>query len=156
MGKLGGREMLPGSDLDLVLVYDHDADATGSAGGRRSLAPSEYFIRLAPQVVAALTAPGAEGRLWEVDMRLRPSGNKGPVAVGIAAFEHYHLRGGLDLGAHGADPGAGDRRAAGAAPPHRRGAGGGGAASGAGRCSRTPLPCARGCCATCRRRGRGT
>jgi [glutamine synthetase] adenylyltransferase / [glutamine synthetase]-adenylyl-L-tyrosine phosphorylase len=91
MGKLGGREMLPGSDLDLVLVYDHDADATGSAGGRRSLAPSEYFIRLAPQMVAALTAPGAEGRLWEVDMRLRPSGNKGPVAVGIAAFEHYHL-----------------------------------------------------------------
>jgi glutamate-ammonia-ligase adenylyltransferase len=90
MGKLGGREMLPGSDLDLVLVYDHDPDAAGSAGGRRSLAPSEYFIRLAPQVVAALASPGAEGRLWEVDMRLRPSGNKGPVAVGIAAFERYH------------------------------------------------------------------
>ena len=90
MGKLGGREMLPGSDLDLVLVYDHDPDATGSEGGQRSLAPSEYFIRLAPQVVAALTAPGAEGRLWEVDMRLRPSGNKGPVAVGVAAFERYH------------------------------------------------------------------
>ena len=90
MGKLGGREMLPGSDLDLVLVYDHDPDATGSAGGRRSLAPSEYFIRLAPQVVSAFASPGAEGRLWEVDMRLRPSGNKGPVAVGIAAFERYH------------------------------------------------------------------
>lgn len=90
MGKLGGREMLPGSDLDLVLVYDHHPDATSSAGGRRALAPSEYFIRLAPQVVSALTAPGAEGRLWEVDMRLRPSGNKGPVAVGIAAFERYH------------------------------------------------------------------
>lgn len=90
MGKLGGREMLPGSDLDMVLVYDHDPDAAGSAGGRRLLAPSEYFIRLAPQVVAALTAPGSEGRLWEVDMRLRPSGSKGPVAVGIAAFERYH------------------------------------------------------------------
>jgi glutamate-ammonia-ligase adenylyltransferase len=90
LGKLGGRELLPGSDLDLVLVYDHDPDTTGSAGGRRSLAPSEYFIRLAPQVVAALNAPGAEGRLWEIDMRLRPSGNKGPVAVGIAAFERYH------------------------------------------------------------------
>jgi glutamate-ammonia-ligase adenylyltransferase len=90
MGKLGGREMLPGSDLDLVLVYDHDPDAAGSAGGRRSLAPSEYFIRLAPQVVSALASQGAEGRLWEVDMRLRPSGNKGPVAVGVAAFERYH------------------------------------------------------------------
>ncbi|MBD0274442.1 MAG: bifunctional [glutamine synthetase] adenylyltransferase/[glutamine synthetase]-adenylyl-L-tyrosine phosphorylase, partial [Acetobacteraceae bacterium] len=90
MGKLGGREMLPASDLDLVLVYDHDPDATASEGGRRSLAPSEYFIRLAPQVVAALTAPGPEGKLYEVDMRLRPSGSKGPVAVSLAGFARYH------------------------------------------------------------------
>ncbi|TCZ52735.1 bifunctional [glutamine synthetase] adenylyltransferase/[glutamine synthetase]-adenylyl-L-tyrosine phosphorylase [Roseicella aquatilis] len=91
MGKLGSREMLPGSDLDLVLLYEHDPEAAGSEGGRRSLAPSEYFIRLAPQVVSVITAPGAEGRLWEVDMRLRPSGNKGPVAVSLAAFERYHM-----------------------------------------------------------------
>ena len=90
LGKLGGREMLPGSDLDLVLIYDHDEDAAGSEGGRRSLAPGEYFIRLAPQMVSAITAPGGEGRLWEVDMRLRPSGNKGPVAVRLSAFERYH------------------------------------------------------------------
>ncbi|MBL6455413.1 bifunctional [glutamine synthetase] adenylyltransferase/[glutamine synthetase]-adenylyl-L-tyrosine phosphorylase [Belnapia sp. T6] len=89
-GKLGGREMLPGSDLDLVLVYDHDPEATESSGGRKALAPSEYFIRLAPQVVGAITAPGAEGRLWEVDMRLRPSGNKGPVAIRLASLEQYH------------------------------------------------------------------
>jgi glutamate-ammonia-ligase adenylyltransferase len=56
----------------------------------RSLAPSQYFIRLANQVVAAITAPGAEGRLYEVDMRLRPSGSKGPVAVSLASFERYH------------------------------------------------------------------
>ncbi len=90
LGKLGGREMLPGSDLDLVLIYDHDPEAGDSTGGRRGLAPSDYFVRLAPQVVAAITAPGAEGRLWEVDMRLRPSGNKGPVAIGLAGFERYH------------------------------------------------------------------
>lgn len=89
-GKLGGREMLPGSDLDLVLLYDHDPEATESTGGRKNLAPSEYFIRLAPQVVGAITAPGAEGRLWEVDMRLRPSGSKGPVAIRLATFEQYH------------------------------------------------------------------
>jgi glutamate-ammonia-ligase adenylyltransferase len=89
-GKLGGREMLPGSDLDLVLLYDHDAEASESIGGRKALAPSEYFIRLAPQVVGAITAPGAEGRLWEVDMRLRPSGNKGPVAIRLVGLEHYH------------------------------------------------------------------
>ncbi|MBY0335544.1 MAG: hypothetical protein K2X11_02975 [Acetobacteraceae bacterium] len=90
LGKLGGREMLPASDLDLILVYDHAEDAGGSEGGARSLAPSEYFIRLAQQVVAALTAPGAEGRAYEVDMRLRPSGNKGPLAVRLSAFARYH------------------------------------------------------------------
>ncbi len=90
LGKLGGREMLPGSDLDLILVYDHDDTAEASEGGQRSLAPSDYFIRLAAQVVAALTAPGAAGRAFEVDMRLRPSGNKGPLAVRLPAFRRYH------------------------------------------------------------------
>ena len=92
LGKLGGREMLPGSDLDLVLLYDHDAEATESTGGPRSLAASQYFIRLAHQVVGAITSAGAEGRLYEVDMRLRPSGNKGPVAVKFSAFESYHAQ----------------------------------------------------------------
>jgi glutamate-ammonia-ligase adenylyltransferase len=90
VGKLGGRETMPAADLDLILVYEHDAGAEGSEGGARSLAPSEYFIRLSHQVVAALTAPGKEGRVFEVDMRLRPSGNKGPVAVRLAGFARYH------------------------------------------------------------------
>ena len=90
LGKLGGREMLPGSDLDLIFIYDHDADAEGSEGGARSLAPSEYFIRLSHQVVAALTTPGRHGSAFEVDMRLRPSGNKGPVATRLSSFERYH------------------------------------------------------------------
>ena len=89
MGKLGSREMLPGSDLDLVLIYDHAEDAAES-DGPKPLAVSTYFARLAAQFVAALTAPGAEGKPYEVDMRLRPSGNKGPVAASIAAFERYH------------------------------------------------------------------
>ncbi len=90
LGKLGGREMLPGSDLDIVLLYEHAEGAEASRGGTKSLAPSEYFIRLAHQVVAALSAPGAEGRLFEVDMRLRPTGNKGPFATNILSFERYH------------------------------------------------------------------
>ncbi|MBP0446214.1 bifunctional [glutamine synthetase] adenylyltransferase/[glutamine synthetase]-adenylyl-L-tyrosine phosphorylase [Roseomonas sp. SSH11] len=89
MGKLGGREMLPGSDLDLVLIYDHAEDATESDGPKPLPVPT-YFSRLAHQFVAALTAPGAEGKPYEVDMRLRPSGNKGPVAASIAAFERYN------------------------------------------------------------------
>ncbi|MBW8268883.1 bifunctional [glutamine synthetase] adenylyltransferase/[glutamine synthetase]-adenylyl-L-tyrosine phosphorylase [Caldovatus aquaticus] len=90
LGKLGGREMLPGSDLDLILIYDHPPEAETSTGGPRPLPASQYFIRLAQAMVAAITAPGAEGRLYEVDMRLRPSGSKGPVAVSLAAFRRYH------------------------------------------------------------------
>ncbi len=90
LGKLGGREMLPGSDLDLVLIYDHAAGASESGGGPRDLPAPTYFARLAAQLVAALSTPGAEGRLYEVDMRLRPSGNKGPVATSLGSFERYH------------------------------------------------------------------
>ena len=158
MGKLGSREMLPGSDLDLVLLYDHDPEATGSEGGRRSLAPSEYFIRLAPQVVSAITAPGAEGRLWEVDMRLRPSGNKGPVAVRLSHLRALPHDRGLDLGAHGADPGAADRRSAGDAAADRRAAARRHHPARRGAIRRWPMRwrCGSGCCATCRRRGPGT
>ena len=90
LGKLGGRDMLPASDLDLILVYDHAEDAAESKGGAKALPPSQYFGRLANQVVAMLTSPGPEGKLFEVDMRLRPSGSKGPVAVSLAGFARYH------------------------------------------------------------------
>ncbi|MBO1075343.1 bifunctional [glutamine synthetase] adenylyltransferase/[glutamine synthetase]-adenylyl-L-tyrosine phosphorylase [Roseomonas marmotae] len=90
LGKLGGREMLPGSDLDLVLIYDHPEEVTESSGGPRSLPASTYFGRLAQQMIGAITAPGAEGKLYEVDMRLRPSGSKGPVATSLSSFERYH------------------------------------------------------------------
>jgi glutamate-ammonia-ligase adenylyltransferase len=89
LGKLGGRDMLPASDLDLILVYDHAEDALESRGGAKALPPSQYFGRLANQVVAGLTTPGAEGKLFEVDMRLRPSGSKGPVAVSLGGFARY-------------------------------------------------------------------
>jgi glutamate-ammonia-ligase adenylyltransferase len=85
LGRAGAGEMLAGSDLDLMLIYDHPADAESSR-----LPPSQYFSRLAHALVAALTAPGAEGPVYAVDMRLRPSGNKGPVAVSLAAFRRYH------------------------------------------------------------------
>jgi len=90
LGKLGGREMLPSSDLDLILIYDHPEEAEDSRGGRRSLPPSVYFGRLAQQFVSAVTTPGAEGKLYEVDMRLRPSGSKGPVATSLSSFMRYH------------------------------------------------------------------
>jgi [glutamine synthetase] adenylyltransferase / [glutamine synthetase]-adenylyl-L-tyrosine phosphorylase len=89
MGKCGGREMMAGSDLDLMLVYDHPAEVSESRGAR-SLPASQWFVRAAHSYVAALTAPGVDGPLYAVDMRLRPSGNKGPVAVSLSSFRRYH------------------------------------------------------------------
>ncbi|HUC19035.1 MAG TPA: bifunctional [glutamine synthetase] adenylyltransferase/[glutamine synthetase]-adenylyl-L-tyrosine phosphorylase [Acetobacteraceae bacterium] len=89
LGKGGGREMMAGSDLDLMLIYDHPAEVSESRGARR-LPASEWFIRAVHAFIAALSAPGAEGPAFAVDMRLRPSGNKGPVAVSLASFRRYH------------------------------------------------------------------
>ena len=89
MGKLGAREMTATSDLDLILVYDVDAGVTQS-DGPRALGVGQYYSRLAQRFIAAVSAPTAEGRLYEVDMRLRPSGRAGPVASRLAAFVDYH------------------------------------------------------------------
>ena len=88
MGKLGSRELTAGSDVDLILLYDHDADAEESDGGK-PLAPSHYFSRMTQRLIAAVSAPTAEGVLYELDLRLRPSGNKGPVATHVDAFSKY-------------------------------------------------------------------
>jgi [glutamine synthetase] adenylyltransferase / [glutamine synthetase]-adenylyl-L-tyrosine phosphorylase len=88
MGKLGGRETTASSDLDLIVVFDHASDAFSSSGAR-PLAPAQYFSRFAQRLVTALSVLTAEGALYDVDMRLRPSGSKGPVAVSFSAFETY-------------------------------------------------------------------
>ncbi len=87
MGKLGGGELTFTSDLDMIFVYDAPADA--ASDGPRSLSPSHYYARLSQTFINALTALTAEGRLFEVDMRLRPSGSAGPVAVSLVAFDTY-------------------------------------------------------------------
>ncbi|NMG38996.1 bifunctional [glutamine synthetase] adenylyltransferase/[glutamine synthetase]-adenylyl-L-tyrosine phosphorylase [Chelativorans sp. ZYF759] len=88
MGKLGSRELTAGSDVDLILLYDHDADVEQS-DGEKGLDPALYFARLTQRLIAAVSAPTAEGTLYELDLRLRPSGNKGPVATHIEAFRKY-------------------------------------------------------------------
>ncbi|MDQ3560049.1 MAG: bifunctional [glutamine synthetase] adenylyltransferase/[glutamine synthetase]-adenylyl-L-tyrosine phosphorylase [Pseudomonadota bacterium] len=89
-GRLGSREMTVASDLDLIVIYDHEADAA-SSDGKRPLSPSQYYSRLTQRLVAALSAPTAEGVAYQVDLRLRPSGRAGPLATHIEAFEHYQL-----------------------------------------------------------------
>lgn len=88
MGKLGSYELTAGSDIDLILLYDHDGEAQES-NGPKPLDPTRYYARMTQRLIAALSAPTAEGVLYEVDLRLRPSGNKGPVATRIAAFSKY-------------------------------------------------------------------
>lgn len=87
-GKLGGGEKTPTSDMDMTFVYDFDPDASTS-DGPKPLAISQYFARLSQRLINALSAPTAEGALYEVDMRLRPSGNAGPIATSLAAFKQY-------------------------------------------------------------------
>ena len=88
-GKLAARELTPSSDLDLVFIYDAPSDAQ-STGGERSLPASAYFLRFAQRVISALTVMTAEGRLYDVDLRLRPAGEQGPVASSLNAFDKYH------------------------------------------------------------------
>ena len=89
LGKLGGQEMSATSDLDLMFVYEYpEPDATSD--GPRPLTPGHYYARLSQRLINALTVPTAAGPLYEVDMRLRPSGNKGPVAVSLERLRQYH------------------------------------------------------------------
>jgi glutamate-ammonia-ligase adenylyltransferase len=91
MGKLGGREMTASSDLDLILLYEAPPEAKQS-DGKRPLAISQYYIRLTQRLVTALSAPTAEGSLYEVDFRLRPSGNAGPLATNLEGFVSYQAK----------------------------------------------------------------
>lgn len=87
MGSLGAGMLNAGSDLDVIMIYD--PDGVESSEGKRSLASRPYYARLTQAMITALTAPMSQGRLYEVDMRLRPSGNQGPVATSWVSFQDY-------------------------------------------------------------------
>ncbi len=86
-GRLGGGALTHASDLDLVFLFT--GEHTAESDGARPLGATLYFNRLAQRVIAALSVPTAEGALYEVDVRLRPSGAQGPLAVSLEAFERY-------------------------------------------------------------------
>jgi len=99
MGKGGGGELNVSSDLDLVFVYDEGGE-TGAHGAYaeapRPLSNHEFFERLGRRLIGALAEPAAEGFVFRVDMRLRPHGDAGPLAVSNAMLEEYLLREGRD------------------------------------------------------------
>lgn len=89
MGRLGNQSMTSESDLDLVFIYDLPEDSKAS-DGCKPLTPGHYFARLSQRLIAAMTSQTSEGNLYEVDMRLRPSGTAGPIATSLDAFTQYN------------------------------------------------------------------
>jgi glutamate-ammonia-ligase adenylyltransferase len=87
MGSLGAARLNAGSDLDLIVIYD--ADGVETSDGPRPLATRPYYARLTQALVTALSAQMPAGKLYEVDMRLRPSGRQGPVATSLQSFAAY-------------------------------------------------------------------
>jgi len=87
MGSLGAARLNASSDLDIIVIYD--PDGVEQSEGARPLATRPYYARLTQALITAMTAPMAQGRLYEVDMRLRPSGTQGPVATSWRSFQDY-------------------------------------------------------------------
>ncbi len=109
MGKLGGRELIYGSDLDVFFAYSEnhgdngnsggdDKTDTGSTGmnsegmssGPKVITDHEFFVRLAQRIISIISVKTSEGAAFEVDTRLRPSGNAGPLTVSRTALLSYH------------------------------------------------------------------
>jgi len=87
LGRMGGGALTHASDLDLIFLFTGDFSA--ESDGRRPLGGSHYYNRLSQRVIAALSVPTAEGALYEIDTRLRPSGEQGPLAVSTESFARY-------------------------------------------------------------------
>jgi [glutamine synthetase] adenylyltransferase / [glutamine synthetase]-adenylyl-L-tyrosine phosphorylase len=94
MGKLGGMELNYHSDLDIIFIYEGSGEtcpAPGIDSGRfKPQTNQEYFSRLAQRVISVLALPTREGYVYQIDTRLRPSGNQGPLVTSLSAYEHYH------------------------------------------------------------------
>lgn len=84
MGKLGGRELNAGSDVDLIFVYDSDEGAAGETSLH------DFWTRVVRRAVATIEAPTADGLVWRVDLRLRPEGSQGAIVNSVAAAERYY------------------------------------------------------------------
>jgi glutamate-ammonia-ligase adenylyltransferase len=91
LGRIGGGELTHASDLDLIYLFSGGHE--GQSDGAKPLRTTDYFNRLAPRISAALSVPTAAGPLYEVDLRLRPSGRAGLLAVSTASFADYQREG---------------------------------------------------------------
>jgi glutamate-ammonia-ligase adenylyltransferase len=90
MGKLGGRELNAGSDIDLLLFYETDDGAVEKDGAATDVSLHEYFTRVAQRFVSTIEEVTEDGAVWRVDLRLRPEGSKGPIVNALASAERYY------------------------------------------------------------------
>jgi glutamate-ammonia-ligase adenylyltransferase len=110
LGKLGGRELNMSSDVDLIFAFQE----SGVTDGPKSISNHEFFIKVGQRLIDLLQRPTAEGIAFRVDMRLRPNGESGPLALSFDAIDHYYLTHGRDWERYAlikARPVAGDREA---------------------------------------------
>ncbi len=102
LGKLGGRELSYSSDLDLILVYEGDGRTAPPPGATRfdrfELTDNfHFFTELAQRIIKAMSYLGPHGRLYQIDMRLRPTGKSGSLVIPLGEFRRYHLEGAAQL-----------------------------------------------------------
>lgn len=102
LGKLGSREMSYHSDLDLILIYEGDGRTVPPPGSTRwdrfELTDNfHFFSELARQIIRAASYMGPRGRLYQVDMRLRPTGKSGSLVIPLSEFERYYDEGHAQL-----------------------------------------------------------
>jgi len=94
MGKLGGCELNYHSDLDIIFIYEGEGENRAVEGSDpqrfRQVSNHEYFAKLAQRIISVLTLVTREGKVYEIDTRLRPSGNQGPLVTSLKAFNTYH------------------------------------------------------------------
>lgn len=91
LGKLGAQELNYSSDIDVMFLYDHDGETSGGTSG--SVTNAEFFVRLAQAILKLVTEVTPEGAVFRVDLRLRPQGAEGDLAIGLpAALDYYRTR----------------------------------------------------------------
>lgn len=93
LGKLGGNELNYSSDIDLLFLYSHDGETSGSTERDSAIANKEYFVRLAHAITRTITQTTPHGQVFRVDLRLRPEGEQGDLAISVrSALEYYEHR----------------------------------------------------------------
>ena len=92
LGKLGGSELNYSSDIDLLFLYAHDGETAGGRKAGSVVSNKEYFVRLAQTVTGRLAEATSEGPVYRVDLRLRPEGDQGDLAISLSAALDYYAR----------------------------------------------------------------